>query len=67
MNDKDKGIRLGLKLAMEIEKELRLPPSNFSIYLEYKGYKDGVTIYRDRIAKLYDRHYGGLEDVPNEK
>ena len=67
MNDQDKGIRLGLKLAMEIEKELRLSTANFSVYLEYKGYKDGVTIYRDRIAKLYDRHYGGLEDVHNSE
>ena len=63
MNDQDKGIRLGLKLAMEIEKELRLSPAHFSVHLEYKGYKDGVTIYRDRIKSLYDKHYGGLKDA----
>lgn len=62
MTEQEKGIRLGLKLAMEIEKELRLSPTHFSVYLEYKGYKDGVTIYRDRIKSLYDKHYGGLKN-----
>jgi hypothetical protein len=66
MTDQEKGIRLGLKLALEIEKSLRKSPAEFSVYFEYKGYKDGVTIYRDRIQALYNKHWqGGLTDLPD--
>lgn len=65
MTEQEKGIRLGLKLALEIEKSLRKSPSHFLHYHTYEGYKDGVTTYHDRIQALYDKHWqGALTDLP---
>jgi len=65
MTEQEKGIRLGLKLALEIEKSLRKSPALFSVHFEYKGYKEGVTTYRDRIQALYDKHWHEvLTDLP---
>ena len=54
MNEFQRGVWLGLQMAVDAEMELRKSMAHFATVEEWKGYKNGVLSYKARIERLRD-------------
>ena len=54
MNDFERGMQVGLQMAVELEMQMRKSMAHFVTVEEWKGYKNGVLSYKARIEQLID-------------
>lgn len=54
MNEFERGMQVGLQMAIDLEQELRKSPAFFLRYEDYKAYKEGILEYKAKLEELRD-------------